>query len=164
MSDFKPNVITRRRENGTLDVATLNDEASMTQQQFAAECDINNIMKKYNSTGEFTHLTSKQGQYADFSQITDYRDMLDTVRYAQEAFSSLPADVRLKFRNDPGELLAFLQDEKNYDEGVKLGLINARKIDENALNKNDLNDQKIAKTSKQRANGPKNDSTPAEQE
>lgn len=105
-------------------VETVNNEPSKTQQQFKDECDINNIMAKYATTGQFLHVTSKQGQYADFSSITDYREMLDQVAYAQEAFAQLPANVRYKFNNDPAELLNFVQDKKNYDEGVKLGLIN----------------------------------------
>lgn len=124
--------------NGRLRVQTINLEPSLTQQQFAADCDINNIMRKYQTTGEFTHLTSKQGRYADFSDITDYREMLDTVKYADEAFASLPADVRLRFKNDPAHLLEFLQDSKNYDEGVKLGLLNPKTGEPL---KNDLNEK-----------------------
>lgn len=114
--------------DGRVHVESINDLPSMTQQQFKDECDINNIMKKYASTGQFTHLTSKQGAYSDFSMITDYQEMLETVRYAQDAFASLPADVRTRFANDPGNLLGFIQDPSNYDEGVKLGLLNARPI------------------------------------
>lgn len=127
----------KRREDGSLDVGTINTEPSMAQQQFAEECDINHIMLKYNTTKQFTHLTSKQGVYGDFSQITDYREMLETVRYADEAFNTLPAEVRARFRNDPGQLLDFIQDEKNYDEGVKLGLLNPRENAPTTPTKND---------------------------
>jgi len=143
------NQITERRPNGTLRVRTLNTEPTKTQQQFADECDINNIMRKYSSTGEFTVLTKKGGVYGDFSEIQDFQGMLDTVRYAQEAFASLPATVRLRFQNDPGQLLAFVQDPKNYDEGVKLGLVEPKTenqmpaINENKLNKNDEAASKI---------------------
>lgn len=112
--------------NGRTRVQTINTKPSKTQQQFAADCDINNIINRYKTTGEFTHLTSKQGAYRDFSSITDYQDMLDTVQYAQNAFNALPADIRLRFQNDPAQLLLFVQDEANYDEGVKLGLVQPR--------------------------------------
>lgn len=128
---ISPNQRTEKRENGTLRVITINDEPSMTQQQYKDECDINNIMKKYQSTGEFRHLTAKQGQYADFSDIMDYQDMLHTIQYADEAFAALPAEVRLRFKNDPGSLITFLQDDKNYDEGVKLGLLEPKPIQQN---------------------------------
>lgn len=132
-----------KREDGRIRVQTINNEKSMTQQQYKDECDINNIMAKYATTGEFTSKTSKQGMYGDFSQITDYQDMLDTILYAQNAFNTLPAEVRKKFGNDPGSLLNYLQDEKNYDEGVKLGLIQKRETtDSNDNDKIQNNDDK----------------------
>lgn len=138
----KAQKITVDKKTGRVRVQTMNLEPSMTQQQFEAECDINNIMKKYATTGQFTHLTSKQGRYGDFSQITDYQEMLETIRYADEAFSSLPAEVRLRFKNNPAELLEFVQDPKNYDEGVKLGLVQPKPTPAETSNKNELNDPK----------------------
>lgn len=138
--DFQhPEQIKSTRENGTLDIGTLNTEPSLAQQQFKDECDINNIMKKYQTTGQFTHLTSATGVYADFSQITDYQEMLDTVRYAQEAFSALPAEMRLRFNNNPGELLTFLQDPNNRAEGESLGLINKQNLSINNNQSSNLN-------------------------
>lgn len=119
----KAQIITVDKKSGRVRVRTHNQEPTLTQQQFKDECDINNIIKKYENTGEFTHRTSKVGQYADFSNIQDYQTMVETVQYAQEAFSSLPATVRARFENDPGKLLEFVQDSKNYDEGVKLGIV-----------------------------------------
>lgn len=132
-----PTQVTYLKPNGRLGVMTVNEEPSRTQQQYAEECDINNIMRKYSTTGEFTHLTSKQGRYADFSEIKDYRSMLHTVMEAESAFMALPADVRLRFKNDPHELLSFIQDTKNYDEALKLGLVNPRTPPEAAPIKND---------------------------
>lgn len=126
-----PNQVITKRKDGSIDVGTRNVEPSKTQQQFKDECDINNIVKRFADTGEFRHLTSKEGTYADFSQITDYQDMLDTVIYAKNAFSSLPAEVRKRFGNDPGLLLQFLQDPNNREEGEKLGLINKRDLPKN---------------------------------
>lgn len=105
-------------------VQTINTEPSMTQQQFKDEADINTIMRKYGADPvAFNSLTRKGGVYADFSKITDYHSMLQEVATAQEAFASLPAQLRSRFENDPGKLLSFLQDEKNHDEGVELGLV-----------------------------------------
>lgn len=118
----KNQIHTSRTKTGRLRCRTQNKELTLTQQQFKDECDVNNIMRKYVTTGEFVHRTSKKGQYADFSHIKDYQEMLDTVRYAEEAFASLPAPVRSRFKNDPGELLSFIQDPKNRAEGEKLGL------------------------------------------
>ena len=41
---------------------------------------------------------------------------------AQEAFNSLPSDIRKKFDNDPAEFLEFVSDEKNNDEMIQMGL------------------------------------------
>lgn len=111
------------KKTGRVRVYTVNTEKSATQQQFADECDVNNIMRRYEKTGEIVHRNAKAGVYADFSEITNYQDMMEKVIYAQEAFSTLPAKIRTKFRNDPGELLEFLQDKKNLKEAEELGLL-----------------------------------------
>nr|QJB20028.1 MAG: internal scaffolding protein [Microvirus sp.] len=126
-------------------VQTINTEPTRTQQQFAEECDINYIMKKYETTGEFSTHFKQGGRYADFSNITDFQDMLHTVQYAQDAFMTLPAEIRSRFRNDPQQILTFLQDPKNYDEGVKLGLLQPRD------NQNSGNQTSEKKTKKQNA-------------
>lgn len=138
-----PNQVETRRSNGTLDVATLNTDATMTQQQFKDECDINNIMKRYTKTGEWSHLAKKVGRYGDFSNIGDYQSMLDTVIKAEETFMELPAMLRYRFNNKPGELIEFLNNPENYDEGVKLGLITPKGQEQNAIKTNETqNDQK----------------------
>lgn len=116
-------IITTDKKTGRVRVQTLNDDPSMTQQQFADECDINHIMKRYEKTGEIVHRNSKQGVYADFSEIKNYHEMMDQVLYAQEAFLTLPAKIRARFRNDPGQLLSFLDDSKNLKEAEELGLL-----------------------------------------
>lgn len=140
-------------KNGKVKVQTINSEPTLAQQQFKDQCDINVIMAKYQKTGEFAHATKKEGRYADFTGITDYKEMLDTVQYAKEAFSLLPAKVRARFRNDPAELLAFVQDDKNYDEALKLGLVE-RKPQTPEANSNDAtqrDDTSIASTKTKKA-------------
>lgn len=109
--------------NGRIGVKTVNNEPTKTQQQFKDECDINNIIARYEKTGELSHLSGRKGAFTDLSDVTDYQGMLHTVIQAEEAFMTLPAVVRTRFRNDPGQLLSFLQDPKNKDEAIKLGLI-----------------------------------------
>lgn len=133
-----------RREDGRLRVRTINEEPSLAQQQFKEECDINNIVKKFHNTGEFLNMTSKTGVYADFSEIQDYQTMLHTVMAAEDAFNALPAQVRAKFRNDPGQLITYLQDPKNEEEARSLGLLNP-KAEIQTTNLND--DKKQAKKS-----------------
>lgn len=95
---------------------------SLTEQAHANEVDINSIVSRYTRTGM---LPSRGGSpaYGDFSGVVDYQTCLDAVASAQAEFMKLPAQVRKEFDNDPGKLLAFLQDEDNRDEAIRLGLI-----------------------------------------
>lgn len=126
-------------------VSTVNNEESRTQQQFKDQCDVNLIVAKYKKTGEWLHLTRKQGIYADVSEITDYHEATQKVLNAQTAFAALPSHLRNRFQNDPAQLLAFLQDPKNYDEGVSLGLFEPKPAAQPDPIKNELNEQKTGK-------------------
>jgi len=96
--------------------------SSRTQQSFRDECDINNILRKFNVTGELP-LGSVQPQYGDFSGITDYQSALNAVMEAQDSFLALPAKVRARFQNDPAFFVEFASDEANKDEMKALGLL-----------------------------------------
>lgn len=96
---------------------------SRAQQQFKEECDINTIVKRFGLTGEIP------GEYrvpvsGDFTGISDFHSAMLAVRQAQEAFMELPAEVRARFNNDPQLLMDFVDDGKNKDEAMKLGLLN----------------------------------------
>lgn len=132
-------IITVDEKTGRVSVVTVNKEPSKTQQQYKDECDVNNIMKRYQQTGEIHHLNRSQGVYADLSEIKDYQSMLNTVLAAQETFEALPANVRARFENNPAKLIEFVQDTKNLDEGIKLGIFEPKHQTPNATNepKND---------------------------
>ena len=95
---------------------------SRTKQSFRDECDINNILKQFNVTGQLP-VGSVQPQYGDFSGITDYQSALNAVMAAQDSFFQLPAKVRAKFDNDPALFVEFASDEANKDEMKALGLL-----------------------------------------
>lgn len=120
--------IIEKLENGRVRVHESFPNPSLTQQHFKDECDINNIIKKYKTDGEFTHLNRKKGVYADLSSATDYHEAMNTVIKAQDAFATLPSQTRSRFENDPSQLLAFINDEANYEEAIKLGLMDDIKI------------------------------------
>lgn len=103
-------------------VFDLEEEPSMAKQSFRDECDINNIMKKYEKTGLLDHVNQYQGQYADLTGIVDYHTALNQVIAAEEAFMTLPAGIRSRFDNDPGNFLAFVDDPNNEEEMIKMGL------------------------------------------
>jgi phage internal scaffolding protein len=95
---------------------------SRTKQSFRDECDINNILRQFNVTGQLP-VGSVQPQYGDFSGITDYQSALNRVMAAQDSFLQLPAKIRAKFDNDPAVFLDFASDEANKDEMKALGLL-----------------------------------------
>lgn len=121
------------RKNGTLDIGSENNEPTMTQQQYKDACDINNIVKTYAQTGELP-LSTKVGKFMDVSNVSDYQTALETVYNAQKAFDALPSQIRTKFENDPNQLIAFLEDDKNYNEAQQLGLLKTQPQNQNESN------------------------------
>lgn len=96
------------------------------QQSGAQECDINYIVERAKRGSDVSHLNTRTAQYGDFTEVpTDLRECLVKVRKADEAFMSLDAHVRKRFDNDPAKLLDFLNDSKNRDEAISLGLVTA---------------------------------------
>lgn len=96
------------------------------KQNMADDTDINNIMKRYESTGALPQMIRAQPRYGDFSDPIDYQESLNIVRFAQEQFEALPARVRERFGNDPQKFLEFTGDPENREEMVKLGLATKR--------------------------------------
>lgn len=97
-------------------------EPTVTQQHFADEADINTIVRRFRLTGELP-VGQAVPTYADFEDAVDYHQALNQMRAAEEAFMSLPAEVRARFENDPGQLVAFVSDEANRSEAEGLGLV-----------------------------------------
>lgn len=95
----------------------------LTKQEFAKDADINVLMKRYGVTGIPVNFSSAQPVFADVSKIGDFQDVLRRVNAAEVAFNGLPPELRSMFRNDAATLVEWLQDDSNYDEAVKLGLI-----------------------------------------
>lgn len=140
-----PDQIWNTREDGSLDVATIVKGPSLTQQQFKDECDINNILRSYTETGTINHINRKNHLYGDFSDIPNFQESLDIVRYAEEQFMLLPAKVRARFENDPAQLVAFCNDPNNMQEAIELGLADAPKTVSNVNNDQTTNTNKTVK-------------------
>lgn len=95
---------------------------SMTQQQFRDEADINEIVRRFGLTGQLPDNLSMPVS-GDFTGVSDFQSAMNLVLQAQEEFMKLPAPVRERFGNDPGKLMAFLDDASNRDEARNLGLL-----------------------------------------
>lgn len=104
---------------------------SRTQAQFKDECDVNNILRNYVSTGVLTHTNEREALYGDFSEVPqDYGEALAVVEEAKAKFDALPSEVRHRFDSDPLKMVQFLQDEKNREEAIKLGLVNKPAVED----------------------------------
>lgn len=126
------------------------DLPSMTQQHFKQECDVNSILERYRKTGTVQHISKSQQQYGDFTMFKDFKENLDTVTNAFQAFDALPAHLRKRFQNDPAQLLTFISDPKNYEEAQNLGII---RVSETLPAKNDdLTTKTQGKKSKENSN------------
>lgn len=105
-------------------VCTINTDPDKTDQSQAADCDINNIVKRYKKTGQISHLAKTKGVYADLSLMpSTLIDAHELISQASNAFNSLPAQTRKKFGNDPEQMIQFINDPNNADEAIKLGLL-----------------------------------------
>lgn len=79
---------------------------SFVQQQFANECDVNTIVRRFGLTGQGP-IPASGGVYGDFTGIHDYESALAAVSRAEEGFMALPAGVRERFQNDPARFLSW---------------------------------------------------------
>jgi len=98
------------------------EDPSLAQQQFRDECDINSIVRRFGLTGQVPAPLNVP-TYGDFSQVVDFHTAMTLIRQSSEQFAALPAQLRERFGNDPGQLLEFLGDVRNRDEAVRIGLI-----------------------------------------
>lgn len=112
------------RPNGSKKVTTTFEKPSKTDQSWKEDCDVNNIIRKFLKTGTITHVNNKKSAYADVSEIPDLLEAVLQIKDAQDIFDGLPSDIRKRFNNSPLDMVDFLQNEKNRDEAIELGLIN----------------------------------------
>lgn len=97
-------------------------EPTLCVQSQADETDINNIVRRFGLTAELP-VGIRAPSYGDFEGIFDYQSALNTIMQADSAFMEMPADVRKRFDNDAGKFLEFVNDDANYAEAQKLGLV-----------------------------------------
>ena len=92
-----------------------------TKQWHKKECDINQIMAKYQKTGVIDHVNTHQENYG-FATSEDLHESLNLINTANDMFADLPSKARVEFNNEPGQFLDFVQDPKNHSKLYDLGL------------------------------------------
>ena len=95
---------------------------SLTQQHFAHEADVRNIIKQYDKTGLIANVQKGVAQYGDYSEVNEYREALDLVNEANGMFAELPAELREMFQNNAGTFLEFATNPQNNEKMIELGL------------------------------------------
>lgn len=103
-------------------------DESMAVQSAEEESNINTIVRRFGISGELPN-NLRMPQSGDFTNLPDFHTAMNLVRQAQEEFVRVPAEIRARFNNDPARFMAFVEDEGNYDEALKLGLVNPRPVD-----------------------------------
>lgn len=106
-----------------IDGIDFHGDPGKTDASQAKDCDINNIVATYHKTGVLPEGRGA-GLFADVSDAPTYFEALQTVINAENAFMALDAKTRKRFDNDATQMLAFLEDPKNRQEAISLGMLN----------------------------------------
>lgn len=95
---------------------------TMTEQNLKDQCDINKIIAQYDRTGVIQHVNRIEARFGDVTGL-DFRKAQDIYLNSQAMFEELPAEIKKRFHQNAGEFLEFMEDEKNREEAIELGLI-----------------------------------------
>lgn len=112
------------KDNGA-DRHTLIEGPSMTRQEFAEECDINTIMRRYEGHGQGPgNLASNvEPVYFDFASApSNLMDYMAFMQSTESAFMSLSANVRREFDNDARLFVDFASNPANLETMRAWGL------------------------------------------
>lgn len=127
----KAKLVKYKRANGTHGYKTVLEGKTMTQINQQEDTDVNKILAKYIKTGSITHIRNQQdGVYSDLVNQPSYLEAMDTVAKGNQAFEAMPPNLRNKFDNDPHKLISYLEDPKNEQESIELGLRHRRPSEE----------------------------------
>lgn len=96
--------------------------AGRTKQSFKNECDINQILARFQRTGVLDFQQKHAPQYGDVTAI-EFQKAQFMIAEANGMFAAMPSKLRARFDNDPAKFLAFIDDERNRNEAQDLGLL-----------------------------------------
>jgi len=109
----------------------------LVEEHHANELDINKIIQKYSPRDVFKAVNVVDDIIEDFTSFEDFQDVMNRVARSKEAFMELPAEIRRQFDNDPAKLVFFVQDKANYEEAVRLGLVEKKDVEKKDVEKKD---------------------------
>lgn len=112
-----------------LRVVSCGNKPSLTKQSDKDRANIHNILRRFEKTGHLPQRVVEPLQ-GDIPAVSSFHEAMNIVVRGQQAFDSLPSNIRQKFENDPGKFLSFVSDEKNKDEMKEMGLLSPEKVEE----------------------------------
>jgi len=112
----------RSQADVTRETIGFDPEEGRTKQSHKDECDVNQIMARFQRTGAITHFNKHAAHYEDMTGF-DYTTAMQQVAEAQSMFNELPSSLRDRFQHDPANFLNFVQDPANAPEARELGLL-----------------------------------------
>lgn len=93
-----------------------------TKQSFKAECDINQILARFLRTGVLDFTNKNEARYGDVTGL-EYQTAVFQISRAKSMFEELPAQLRARFENEPGRFIEFVNNPRNREECVEMGLM-----------------------------------------
>nr|QJB19044.1 MAG: internal scaffolding protein [Microvirus sp.] len=96
----------------------------LTKQEFVKDCDVNHILARCLRLGTPLPGADVLSAFADVSDIGDFPSCVRRVKAAEEAFLTLPVEIRAEFNHDAASLISFLDDPANHPRAIELGLLN----------------------------------------
>lgn len=112
--------------DGKRPVVDCSKDKGFTVQADRDDADINKIISRFEKTGTVMRMNRREPFYGDVSEFGGLAEAIMMVNEADELFMQMDANVRERFDNDPVRFVEFLADEKNYDEALKLGIVQKR--------------------------------------
>ncbi|QKI28900.1 VP3 [Kummerowia striata gokushovirus] len=104
-----------------------------TRQEPKDQCDVNKIVANAKRGIAPSWLARGEPVYMDFSEMPkDLTEAYMQVQRAEEAFMSLPSEVRTALDNDPRSLEGWLVDPANREMAVKHGLVHQKMAESEA--------------------------------
>ena len=99
-----------------------------TEQNHKDACDVNLIIKRFDTQGVLTHINEMEKRYGDVSGA-DFARAMEIVQQGQAAFDDLPSDVRARFQNNPALFLDFCNQPGNEEQLVAMGLATRKEVE-----------------------------------
>lgn len=122
------------RENGSRRVSfDYSNCPSMCEQHTVKSTNINYLIEKFQPDELAAYIAAKNSHRAevvghDFSQEPNLQEAKNKVLEMRQAFEQLPKHIRDQFNNNHVQFLKFLDNEKNCDKLIELGLLTPEEI------------------------------------